>query len=100
MQAVFLIFFSFFAKKYKHLQWLWYVSSAHLSWRLFLWRCMAMYGDVAAVLRWYGDAVAMLRWYCDAVAMRLRQKPYACECAGMSEHNIKNITRRLENICL
>ncbi len=59
-----------------------------------------MYGDVAAVLRWYGDAVAMLRWYCDAVAMRLRQKPYACECAGMSEHNIKNITRRLENICL
>ena len=87
MQAVFLIFFSFFAKKYKHLQWLWYVSFAHLSWRLFF---VAMYGDAAAVLR----------WYCDAVAMRLRQKPYACECAGMSEHNIKNITRRLENICL
>ena len=97
MQAVFLIFFSFFAKKYKHLQWLWYVSFAHLSWRLFF---VAMYGDAAAVLRWYCDAVAMLRWYCDAVAMRLRQKPYACECAGMSEHNIKNITRRLENICL
>ena len=48
----------------------------------------------------YGDAAAVLRWYCDAVAMRLRQKHYACECAGMSEHNIKNITRRLENICL
>ena len=43
---------------------------------------VAMYGDAAAVLRWYCDAVAMLRWYCDAVAMRLRQKPYACECAG------------------
>ena len=35
MQAVFLIFFSFFAKKYKHLQWLWCVSFAHLSWCLF-----------------------------------------------------------------
>ena len=30
----------------------------------------------------YGDVAAVLRWYCDAVAMRLRQKPYACECAG------------------
>ena len=35
-----------------------------------------------AFVAMYGDVAAVLRWYCDAVAMRLRQKPYACECAG------------------